>query len=125
MKAQIHSAFTGRSSFFHLAQVNFDHFGQNAVTVYNAGQYEALKETAAGNLEKSYAMNAFAGHWFGDCFASGHFRTPGKALHGSENYMGAAWAFLNGSLQTAMNKDGFKSGIWKAMIPDLLSMVSI
>lgn len=70
-------------SYVKLAQINFDHFGEDARRAYNAGHYCAMQEAARpdGNLEIAYAMNAFADHYLGDCFAAGHMRTPRRALH--------------------------------------------
>ena len=70
-------------SYVKLAQINFDHFGEDARKAYNAGHYCAMQEAARpdGNLEIAYAMNAFADHYLGDCFAAGHMRTPRRALH--------------------------------------------
>ena len=130
LDAQIKTTFTTASgpSYLRLSQINFDHFGKDAVTAYNAGHYEALKEAAGGtleNLERAYAMNAFADHYLGDSFASGHFRTPRRALHGSDTILGAAWAAVTGAVQTTFAGDGFLRGLTKAAAPDLLSMVSI
>jgi hypothetical protein len=122
---QINTASGAGLSYLRLAQVNFDHFGQDAVTAYNAGHYCALKTAAGGNLELAYAMNAFADHYLGDCFASGHFRTPRRALHGSTKAFGAAWDAFSGGIQTALVGGGFTSGLMKVMAPDLLSMVSM
>lgn len=68
-----------------LAQLNLDHFGADGRTAYNAGHYTAIEAAANGNLELAYSMNAFADHFLGDAFASGHFRTPRRKLHGSSN----------------------------------------
>jgi hypothetical protein len=67
-----------------LARLNFDHFGADAHTAYNAGHYKAMEAAANGNLELGYAMNAFADHFLGDLFASGHMRTPRRLLHYGE-----------------------------------------
>lgn len=69
-------------SYIRMAQLNLDHFGEEARTAYNAGHTMALKTAAAGDLEIGYAMNAFADHFLGDSFASGHIRTPRRVLHG-------------------------------------------
>ncbi|KAL1598010.1 hypothetical protein SLS60_008498 [Paraconiothyrium brasiliense] len=70
-------------SYARMALLNLDHFGNDAHTAYNAGHTCAMRTAAAGNLEIAYAMNAFADHYLGDCFASGHIRTPRSKLHAS------------------------------------------
>ncbi|MCJ1354020.1 MAG: hypothetical protein MMC33_004007 [Icmadophila ericetorum] len=90
-EAELSAATVGRAdwgksaapSYVKLAQINFDHFGEDARRAYNAGHYCAMQEAArpGGNLEIAYAMNAFADHYLGDCFAAGHMRTPRRALH--------------------------------------------
>jgi hypothetical protein len=68
-------------SYARMALLNLDHFGDDAHTAYNAGHTCAMRAAAAGNLDIAYAMNAFADHYLGDCFASGHIRTPRRTLH--------------------------------------------
>jgi len=72
-------------AYIRLAQLNLDHFGEDAHTTYNAGHHCAMAKAAEGgsleNLEIAYAMNAFADHYFGDCFAAGHMCTPRGFLH--------------------------------------------
>ena len=68
-------------SYLRLAQLNLDHFGRDAHTAYNTGHHCAMEEAAKGNLQIAYAMNAFADHYLGDCFAAGHMRTPRRILH--------------------------------------------
>jgi len=114
-------------SYLRLAQINLDHFGNDAVTAYNAGHFCALKKAAEGQLEIAYAMNAFADHYLGDCFASGHYRTPRRRLHGSETAFGAAWDAVSGTLQNVVvgNFRKFYEGAMKVMAPDLCAMVSV
>jgi hypothetical protein len=64
-----------------LARINWDHFGADARTAYNAGHSKALDVAVAGDLEHAYAMNAFADHFLEDSFAAGHLRTPRRYLH--------------------------------------------
>ncbi|KAM0795834.1 hypothetical protein BDR22DRAFT_825722 [Usnea florida] len=67
-----------------LARVDWDHFGPDARTAYNAGHHAALDIALKGgddHLELAYAMNAFADHFLQDSFAAGHLRTPRRALH--------------------------------------------
>ena len=64
-----------------LAQINWDHFGADARTSYNAGHRTALQLAIAGELDKAYAMNAFADHFLEDSFSAGHLRTPRRLLH--------------------------------------------
>jgi hypothetical protein len=88
--------------YIELASVNWDHFGQNAITAYNAGHAAAIqqaitaKSAAAGTaqttaLNLAYAMDAFACHFLSDLFASGHMRTPRKDLYedGTPSYAGS------------------------------------
>ena len=85
---RLEEATSGRSSpglsYLELARVNWDHFGPDARTAYNAGHRAALDVALKGgkdNLELAYAMNAFADHFLQDSFAAGHLRTPRRALH--------------------------------------------
>ena len=72
----------GGPGYLGLSQLNLDHFGADGRTAYNAGHTCALRAAAAGDLQTAYAMNAFADHFLGDAFASGHLRTPRRKLHG-------------------------------------------
>jgi len=74
---------SGIPSYFGLARVNWDHFGADARTAYNAGHSKALDVAITGDLEKAYAMNAFADHFLEDSFSAGHLRTPRRYLHSS------------------------------------------
>lgn len=87
-------------SYMRLAQLNLDHFGEDAHTAYNAGHYCAMAKAAEGgepgNLEIAYAMNAFADHYLGDCFAAGHMRTPRRFLHAEGGLkLSFAWKTMN------------------------------
>jgi hypothetical protein len=66
-----------------LAKINWDHFGVDARTAYNAGHAVALDEAVkdTGDLERAYIMNAFADHFLEDSFSAGHLRTPRRPLH--------------------------------------------
>jgi hypothetical protein len=66
-----------------LAQINWDHFGADARTAYNAGHATAIQKAVSGDLDGAYAMNAFADHFLEDSFSSGHLRTPRRLLHKS------------------------------------------
>ncbi|KAI0397035.1 hypothetical protein F5Y17DRAFT_471112 [Xylariaceae sp. FL0594] len=68
-------------SYLGLARINWDHFGEDARTAYNAGHSVALQVAAGGDLQLAYAMNAFADHFLQDSFAAGHMRTPRRKLH--------------------------------------------
>ncbi|MDD0971300.1 MULTISPECIES: phospholipase [Pseudomonas] len=70
-----------------LAANNADHFGEWARLAYIAGHTAALQTAAAAHasqdelqLERAYAMNAFADHYLTDLFSSGHLRVPRKAM---------------------------------------------
>jgi hypothetical protein len=70
-------------NYIELAKINYDHFGVNARTAYNAGHSLALAEAVKGtgkDLERAYAINAFADHFLEDSFASGHMRVPRENL---------------------------------------------
>jgi hypothetical protein len=71
-------------SFLGLAQINFDHFGEDARTAYNVGHLVALERAARGgpdDLSLAYTMNAFADHFLQDSFSAGHLRIPRHELH--------------------------------------------
>ncbi|KAK3989036.1 phosphatidylcholine-hydrolyzing phospholipase c [Cladorrhinum sp. PSN332] len=70
-------------SYLGLAKINWDHFGQDARTAYNACHSVALQVASGGNLQLAYAMNAFGDHFLQDSFAAGHMRTPRRKLHDS------------------------------------------
>lgn len=74
---------SGIPSYLGLARINWDHFGADARTAYNAGHSKALDVAIAGDLEKADAMNAFADHFLEDSFSAGHLRTPRRYLHSS------------------------------------------
>jgi hypothetical protein len=70
-----------------LAANNADHFAEWARLAYIAGHTAALQTAAAAGatedqqqLERAYAMNAFADHYLTDLFSSGHLRVPRKAM---------------------------------------------
>lgn len=69
-------------SYLGLASSNLDHFGADAETAYNAGHTAALQLAAGGDLYNAYRVNAFADHFLGDRFSSGHLRTPRRMLTG-------------------------------------------
>jgi hypothetical protein len=73
--------------YLYLASINWDHFGPDARTAYNAGHGLALDEAVRtdGNLELAYSLNAFADHFLEDSFSAGHLRNPRRALHSSWN----------------------------------------
>ncbi|KAH7905261.1 fungal fucose-specific lectin-domain-containing protein [Hygrophoropsis aurantiaca] len=68
-----------------LARINWDHFGIDARTAYNAGHATAILKAVNGDLEGAYAMNAFADHFLEDSFSAGHLRTPRRLLHTPHN----------------------------------------
>ncbi|MGZ9666386.1 phospholipase [Pseudomonas sp. GNP014] len=70
-----------------LAANNADHFGEWARLAYIAGHTAALQTAVAARashdeqqLERAYAMNAFADHFLTDLFSSGHLRVPRKEM---------------------------------------------
>ncbi|CAG5137099.1 uncharacterized protein ALTATR162_LOCUS40 [Alternaria atra] len=82
MKLQVITAIglTDGLTYINLAKINFDHFSQDARTAYNAGYAVAINEALNKNLERAYAMNAFADHFLEDSFSAGHLRTPRRFL---------------------------------------------
>lgn len=73
----------GQRTYAGLTWHNFDHFGEDAETAYNAGHTLALRTAGQGDLDQAYRLNAFADHFLEDRFAAGHLRTPRRALHGN------------------------------------------
>ncbi|KAK3291796.1 uncharacterized protein B0H64DRAFT_468519 [Chaetomium fimeti] len=67
-----------------LARINWDHFGADARTAYNAGHSAAIDVAVRGELETAYTMNAFADHYLEDSFSAGHLRVPRRYLHSSD-----------------------------------------
>ncbi|KAL1747999.1 fungal fucose-specific lectin-domain-containing protein [Schizophyllum fasciatum] len=72
---------SGFPSYLALARINWDHFGPDARTAYNAGHALALQTAALGSLQGGYMVNAFADHFLEDSFSAGHLRTPRRGLH--------------------------------------------
>lgn len=73
--------------YLHLAMEHYDHFSPNNLIVYKQGHKvaleQALKAKKTGkrvDLEKAYAMEAFAAHFLADHYAAGYLRTPHEAL---------------------------------------------
>lgn len=75
----------GIPGYLGLAQINWDHFGADARTAYNAGHEAALERAISGDLHTAYTLNAFADHFLEDSFSAGHMRTPRRELHSSVN----------------------------------------
>ena len=82
----------GIPSYIGLAQRNWDHFGDDARTTYNAGHVTAIQRAINGDLEGAYTLNAFADHFLEDSFSSGHLRTPRRLLHKSPDITADACA---------------------------------
>jgi hypothetical protein len=100
------------SRYVHLAATNLDHFGQDAMTCYNAGHQLAqqLAVDAKGSrdgLMAAYAINAFADHFLTDLFAAGHMRTPRGKL-----YEYPLLAEVTGLCAKAMHDEDNKFGLW-------------
>ena len=74
---------SGCPTYIGLADINWDHFGKDAHTVYAVGHSVAIQVAKSGDLEKAYTLNAFADHFLEDSFAAGHVRTPRRFLHGN------------------------------------------
>lgn len=78
---------TGHPDYLGLAEINWDHFGNDAHMSYVIGHYVALEVAKKGDLLYAYAMNAFADHFLEDSFAAGHIRTPRRTLHRDGNIL--------------------------------------
>ncbi|KAK0430772.1 fungal fucose-specific lectin-domain-containing protein [Armillaria borealis] len=83
---------SGIPAYLGLAQINWDHFGADARTAYNAGHSTAIQKAISGDLDGAYAMNAFADHFLEDSFSAGHLRTPRRLLHKSTDITADACA---------------------------------
>lgn len=107
--------------YLELAKTNFDHFGLDAVTAYEAGHQLAQEAAVAAKsivdphvraqmLARAYAINAFADHFLTDLFAAGHMRTPRRALYESAwNPVTADGASL---CAKQMHDEDNKFGLW-------------
>jgi len=112
-------------NYLHMALLNLDHFGNDARTAYNAGHTCALRAAADGNLELGYAMNAFADHYLGDCFASGHIRTPRSKLHAEPAAIEKVCKSLNDVYEEvlkATGADGQSPGAFKKALSGAASV---
>ena len=77
---------------------NYDHFQPYAKVTFEVFHALALEEAKKARnaqltpneknqiLETAYALEAFGCHFLGDCFASGHMRTPRRALPKSTSF---------------------------------------
>jgi hypothetical protein len=83
---------TAEASHVQLAQYNIDHFGSEAVLVFQTGFEIAMEEAVKAayitndilkteQLCYAYSLLAYACHYLTDLFASGHMRTPRAALN--------------------------------------------
>ncbi len=79
-------------NYLELAKNNLDHFGEESLRAYEAGHAVAMQEAAKAlsktnpkekqlQLLYAYSLEAFAGHYLTDRFASGHQRVPRHALN--------------------------------------------
>ena len=107
--------------YLNLAQSNFDHFGVDALTAYQAGHTAAgagsgrvrrkgdewLPTRPAPEARRT-RINAFADHFRTDLFAAGHMRTPRRALDNSATTMPKV---LPGLLSKVMHDEDNKFGI--------------
>jgi len=108
--------------YVNIAKTNFDHFGTDAVACYLAGHVLAQQMARmAGRmppgdqrgleLNRAYAVNAFADHFLTDLFAAGHMRTPRRALYalGGGDEVKSGFASL---LAQRMHDEDNKFGLW-------------
>jgi len=105
----------------HLAEKNFDHFGQFAKAAWTAGHIRAQEEavrvhkarysdTLGIGLRSCYAINAFADHFLTDLFAAGHMRTPRKDLFDAD-VKGGAPRISSGYCVKGMHDEDNKFGL--------------
>ncbi len=64
-----------------IAANNLDHFAPQAISAFRAGWSVGILHAMNQNLNRAYIAIGFACHFLTDGFASGHIRTPRKALH--------------------------------------------
>ncbi len=91
--------------YLELAKQDYDHFGADALTSYNAGHTAALEAAIQGNLELAYALDAFAAHFLTDRFASGHLRVPRTQL-AEHVHPSAIGSLLGGYMHAEENQYG-------------------
>lgn len=106
-----------------LAEVNFDHFGKDAINSYLAGHSSALNiaatitpttppELKTALLNKAYAYEAFSAHFLTDLFASGHLRTPRRELVNWCSYTSKISKSIPGFLAKVMHDEDNKNGLY-------------
>jgi hypothetical protein len=98
-----------------LAKYNWDHFGAggHSAKAYLAGHLLALQTAANGNLDLAYKYDAFACHYLSDMFASGHLRTPRKAVNHGKTSCAPVWNEMLGNyMSKLMHDEENKGGLW-------------
>lgn len=107
---------TNYGLYMKLAAKNYDHFGQDAIDTYQAGHKKALEvanEARITNnpelLRKAYAYEAYSHHFLTDLFASGHLRTPRRAIINACYYTPSD---VSSFLAKVMHDQDNASGVW-------------
>jgi hypothetical protein len=96
-----------------LALEDFDHFSPNNLIAYQQGHKVALEQAIKAkhsgersDLERAYAMEAFAAHYLSDHFTAGHLRAPREELKNK-----ITPALLGSLLASYMHQEENKYGI--------------
>lgn len=99
-----------------LATNNYDHFGQDAIDSYLAGHKLALDTAKTAKLtnnesllRSAYAQEAYAEHFLTDLFASGHLRTPRRAI---VNWCSYTKSEIASYLTKVMHDEDNQDGVW-------------
>ncbi|KAF5851002.1 hypothetical protein GGP41_010726 [Bipolaris sorokiniana] len=108
---QVTVAYKAGADFDTLALHNIDHFGPEARLTYNAGHALALQVAAQGDLQKAYAINAFADHFLQDSFAAGHVRVPRNALYSLDVKVDFSISFLKAIASNIMHDEDGNLGL--------------
>jgi hypothetical protein len=104
-----------------LADRDFDHFNVQAWLAYTLALEMAMHAYQDKNileLEKAYALNAFACHYLSDSFAPGHMRTPRWELYNTV-FPATVGSILSGYMHREDNQQGLtvsnrRGDTWKA-----------
>lgn len=96
-----------------LALEDYDHYSPNNLVAYKNGHLVALKQAIKAkhsgkriDLERAYAMEAFAAHYLSDHFTAGHLRAPREELKNK-----VTPAILGSLLANYMHQEENKYGI--------------
>lgn len=117
--------------YMQLAELNWDHFAPQGCSwkTYTAGHTLAMKKAANAttdkDLDRAYAIEAFACHFLSDHFASGHLRSPRKILQTGHpdpsklnkfdliKYKSHPWnSTIGGYMSKMMHDEDNANGLW-------------